>query len=295
MSVSGPTTTGRGSPPGLFVRIATILSLGLSALAFGGQDPGDSKAKAQPPPSASARPKAEIKPAPKGAQAAESTTAKKSTSAKPPTIRSKTEADRLKPKSSFLRPPGGNPDDKYGDDDEEVPPWRQTTFFGIRARGQFFIYVLDGSGSMIDEDRFPKATIELRRSVFALQPPQRFEVIFYNERPIPMPGGPTPRPADLKSKTALLQWLRMMEPEGETFAVPAMSQAIALRPDAIFFLSDGVLPDGTVESIAGLNKAKIPIHCIDLTGGAAGDQLRRIAEQNGGTYAARPGSLHASP
>lgn len=215
-----------------------------------------------------------------------------------PRIMSRAEADRRKPRSAFLGPPGASPADRYGPDEpdwREVPPWRQTTFFGIRARGQFFIYVLDGSGSMIDEDRFPRATIELRRSVFALRPPQRFEVIFYNDLPVPMLGGPIPRPADLKSKTALLQWLRTMDPEGGTVPLPALAQAMALSPDAIFFLSDGALPEETVESVTKLNRGKVPIHCIDLAGGLGGDQLRRIATANGGSYASRAGSLHASP
>jgi hypothetical protein len=215
-----------------------------------------------------------------------------------PRIMSRAEADRRKPRSAFLRPPGASPADRYGPEEPDwpdIPPWRQTSFFGIRVRGQFFIYVLDGSGSMIDEDRFPRATIELRRSVFALRPPQRFEVIFYNDLPIPMLGGPIPRPADLKSKTALLQWLRTMDPEGGTVPLPALAQAIALSPDAIFFLSDGVLPEETVESVTKLNRGKVPIHCIDLAGGVGGDQLRRIAEANGGSYASRAGSLHAPP
>ena len=60
------------------------------------------------------------------------------------------------------------------------------------------------------------------------------------------------------------------------------------RPDAVFLLSDGEYPDGTVEAIAKANRWKIPIHCVDLSGGAAGDQLRRIAAESGGRYAPRP-------
>jgi hypothetical protein len=67
-----------------------------------------------------------------------------------------------------------------------------------------------------------------------------------------------------------------------------MSQALALRPDAIFLLSDGEFPDGTVEAIVKKNTRKVPIHCIDLAGGAAGDQLQRIAHESGGRYASRP-------
>ncbi len=74
------------------------------------------------------------------------------------------------PRSAFLQPPGSSPDDRYGEDSDwyELPAWRKTTFFGLRGRGQFFVYVVDCSGSMLDDDRLTRATIELRRSVLAL-------------------------------------------------------------------------------------------------------------------------------
>jgi hypothetical protein len=213
---------------------------------------------------------------------------------------SKAAADAKRPRSPFLSPPGSSasPDDRYnpeGTDWSEIPPWRQTSFFGIRARGQFFVFVLDQSGSMIDDDRLTRATIELRRSVFALQPPQRFEVIFYNDEATTMPGGPIPRPADQRTKDQLTAWLRLIDPDGGTQPRSAVAQAIALVPDAIFLLSDGEFPEGTVEAIARSNRRKIPIHCVDLAGGRAGDHLQRIARDSGGQYASKPGSLHASP
>jgi hypothetical protein len=214
--------------------------------------------------------------------------------------RVRTQAEMQKPRSPFLSPPtlDGAEADRYnpgGPDWSEIPPWRQTSFFGLRAAGRFFIYVIDGSGSMIDDDRFPRATIELRRSVLALQAPQQFEVIFYNNESIPMPGGPRPRPADPQNKSQFLAWLSVMEPDSGTEPRPAMRQALSLRPDAVFLLSDGEFPRGTAEEIARVNTRRIPIHCVDLSGGLAGDQLRRIAHDSGGQYASRPGSLHGTP
>lgn len=201
-------------------------------------------------------------------------------------------ADMQKPKSPFLLAPGSDPQDRYNPADSvdwsAVPPWRKASFFGIREQGLFFVYVVDSSGSMIDEARMPRATMEVRRSVMALQAPQRFEVIFYNHESNPMPGGPTPRTADLQSKNLLLSWLRLIEPDGGTDPRVAMRQALGLKPDAVFLLSDGAFPDGTVEEITNLNKHKIPIHCVDLTGGLAGDHLKRIAAANGGRYVPRP-------
>jgi hypothetical protein len=197
-----------------------------------------------------------------------------------------------KARSPFLLPPGSDPKDRYSPGDltdwSALPPWRKASFFGIREQGQFFVYVVDSSGSMIDEARLMRATIELRRSILALQPPQQFEVIFYNHESNPMPGGPTPRTADLQSKNLLIAWLRLIEPDGGTDPRAAMRQALGLKPDAVFLLSDGAFPNGTVEAITSSNTRKIPIHCIDLTGGLAGDHLRRIAVANGGRYVARP-------
>lgn len=214
-------------------------------------------------------------------------------------VRVRTKAEMAKPKSRFLLAPGGSPDDRYSPDGavdwSEIPPWRQTSFFGIRARGQFFVYVVDCSGSMIDDDRMPRATIELRRSVFGLREPQRFEVIFYNHESIPMPGGPIPRTADEQSKDQLRSFLRLVDPDGGTDPRLAVKQALSLRPDAVFLLSDGAFPDGAVAEITRSNKRKIPIHCIDLAGGLAGDHLKRIARDNNGQYASRMGDLQGRP
>jgi Mg-chelatase subunit ChlD len=189
--------------------------------------------------------------------------------------------------SDLLKPPGA---DRYGPnaiDWRTIPPWRQTSFFGIRAQGQFFIYVVDCSGSMIDEDRLVRAKNELRRSVANLQLPQRFKVIFYNDRPLLMPGD-TPLPADWTAKYQLTHWLRQIQPDGGTDPRSALAVALALRPDAVFLLSDGEFPERTAEAIARKNPRKVPIHCVDLSSEAAGDQLQRIARDSGGQYRSRP-------
>jgi hypothetical protein len=202
-----------------------------------------------------------------------------------PQVISQAKAKQRTRGSEFLRPPGA---DRYDNGDRaDIPAWRQTTFFGIRAKGQFFIYVVDCSGSMVLEDRLARAKEELRRSIRSLVEPQKFQVIFYNDRAFPMPGGLT-RSADLNSKLQLLEWLRLIGPDGGTNPKPALGMAIALRPDAIFLLSDGEFPEGTAEAVARTNARKVPIHCIDLSEGDAADQLRQIAQDSGGQYRSRP-------
>jgi hypothetical protein len=190
-------------------------------------------------------------------------------------------------KSPFLRPPGMDRYDSDPVDWNDVPAWRQASFFGIRAQGQFFIYVVDCSGSMSEEGRLERAKAEVRRSVLALREPQRFKVIFYNDEPLPMPGD-VPQSAGLTSKNQLMAWMNLIQPDGGTDPRAALGEALGHRPDAVFLLSDGEYPEGTVEAVARKNPRKVPIHCVDLSGGAAGDQLRRIARESGGQYLARP-------
>ena len=77
--------------------------------------------------------------------------------------------------SEFLRPPG-TPADPYAPavDWAKVPAWRQTEFFGLRAQGKTFIYVVDCSGSMGDRDRLVRAKREIRRSIGELRFPNAF-------------------------------------------------------------------------------------------------------------------------
>ena len=86
-----------------------------------------------------------------------------------------------------------------------------------------------------------------------------------------------------------------MEPDGGTDPRTSIKQALSLRPEAVFLLSDGLFPEGTVETVSRYNTRKIPIHCVDLSGGEGGDHLVRIARESGGKYASRPGSLHVIP
>ncbi|HEU5117212.1 MAG TPA: VWA domain-containing protein [Isosphaeraceae bacterium] len=188
--------------------------------------------------------------------------------------------------SEFLRPPGSDP---YAPlpDWSALPPWRQTSFFDVKAEGTFFIFVVDCSGSMDDGARLIRAKHELRRTISRLQFPQRFLIIFYNDKAWPMPGDLV-NSADTESKNLAYRWLARVDAEGETDPRTAMNLALSLRPNAVFLLSDGDYPTGCVESIALKNKTRIPIHCIDLAPGAVGDDLKLIAKQSGGQYAARP-------
>ena len=121
----------------------------------------------------------------------------------PPAVLSKDDEARRK-RSPFLLPPGSSPSDRYDPDVESTdPPWRQTSFFGIRARGQFFVYVVDWSGSMIDDDRLTRAKIELRRSVLRLAAAAAVQGHLLQRPGHSHARRHLPRPADLQSKNQL--------------------------------------------------------------------------------------------
>ena len=260
--------------------IATALSVGSA------QTPSsDPPAPPKPIPKAVVK-KSAAKPTPKGVGKPSAKPAPiKPPVSDEPKILSADESARRSDSRKALAGDGGTRYDSV--DWSEIPAWRQTAFYGIRAKGQTFIYVVDCSGSMDDEDRLDRAKRELRRTVQSLQFPQRFKVIFYNDEPLPMPGD-LPKSADSVSKEQLARWLHLIEADGGTDPRLSMKMALSLKPDAVFLLSDGAFPDGTDTALAASNHNKIPIHCIDLSGGAGGDQLKAIAKASGGQYVARP-------
>ena len=65
-----------------------------------------------------------------------------------------------------------------------------------------------------------------------------------------------------------------------------MALALALRPDAVFLLSDGEFPDGTRRGDRREEPRKVPIHCVDFSGKSV--DLKKIARESGGQYASRP-------
>src|SRR4051794_40492069 len=94
------------------------------------------------------------------------------------------------PGAQFLRPPGPESDPHAPRRAWNTgPPWRQTEFCGVRVQGKTFIYVVDCSGGMADNSRLLRAKRELRRAVGEMRFPQRFQVLFYNDEVLPMPGG----------------------------------------------------------------------------------------------------------
>ena len=87
------------------------------------------------------------------------------------------------------------------------------------------------------------------------------------------------------------QWINDVEANGGTNPLPALLYALSMRPDAIYFLSDGQFDPTTIQELRirnrpnlRLNTRMIPIHTIAFYDRFAEGLMRQIARNSGGEY-----------
>jgi len=159
----------------------------------------------------------------------------------------------------------------------------KASFFGIEAQGGRFVYVVDRSGSM-SGPKLQAAKEELIRSITALEHTMEFYIIFYDSRSFTM-HAPGMVPATERNRQKHLGWVQEIGPGGGTDPTDAMKTALALEPDAVWLLSDGLFHEQVCGVIRSANPgARVQIHTIAFYDDAGEPVLRRIAEENRGTY-----------
>ncbi|MBN2580532.1 MAG: VWA domain-containing protein [Pirellulales bacterium] len=170
----------------------------------------------------------------------------------------------------------------------------RTSVFGVPGEGYKFVYVFDRSGSMGGSGRnaLSAAKGELLASLVNLQPNHQFQIIFYNENPtIFNPSGQSGRLAFAteQNKLRAKRFLGGILADGGTDHVQALQQAIAMRPDVIFLLTDADEPRLNPGQLARIHRiaAGTVINTIEFGYGprSGGDNfLAQLARQNGGQY-----------
>lgn len=169
--------------------------------------------------------------------------------------------------------------------------------WGVSVRANKVCYVIDFSGSMIVvKDQLVR---ELKRSVGGLKAPQSFNVfVFYERRGQYVTEGfsSTLEVSSPATNRRFFEWIDQKAPMGPTEPLGAVRRALALRPDAVFFFSDGEFEDSVVGQIADANRAtKASISCLYLNESLLADssglpprldesaaRMQRIAEQSRG-------------
>lgn len=165
-----------------------------------------------------------------------------------------------------------------------------TDFFGIGGYGQTFVYVVDASDSMNDRGKFERARYELLHSIEQLKSDQKFFVIFYNEGAYPMDAD-EPILATPDNVAKITRWIQQIEPTGGTNPLPGLLLGLTMRPDAIYFLSDGQFDPAVIQVMRARNRQNlrmktrmIPIHTIAFFDRIAEGLMRTIARNSGGEY-----------
>lgn len=171
---------------------------------------------------------------------------------------------------------------------------RGAEFFGIRAGGEKFVFVVDSSRSMSGQ-RWQQASRELLASIQRLDDDMLFYVIFFDETAHPMFDRDLPEEAMLAATPGnverLREWLATLQFGHDTKPLKSMRLALDLRPDAIYLLSDGEFADQTATYLRHNNmvnendRLKIPgvvVHTIGFQAAEGQAVLERIARENGG-------------
>lgn len=173
-----------------------------------------------------------------------------------------------------------------------------TEFFGIKATGNRFVFIIDRSSSMRD-GKFEVARRELMATVRRLRPEQKFYVIFFDKGSLPMFDAKNPEPRLLKAtaenRARLGRWLQKVKLGGGTMPHESVKFAMGLSPDAIYILSDGAFNKGD-QTVTYLKKEnviddvavddgeyKVAVHAIGFHTQDDGT-LEKLAKAYGGTY-----------
>jgi uncharacterized protein YegL len=160
-------------------------------------------------------------------------------------------------------------------------------FFGTRSRADSVVFVVDMSGSMNDGRRFDRAVDELIRSLNALVPSQKFFIFFYNGVTYPMFDQRSAKlmPATPGTRTKAIKWIKTLQPDGDTAPEDAIERALKLKPQVVYFLTDGEIPDTTRDTAKKFNhEHKTVIHTIAFVTQEGAAMLRGIAQDNRGKY-----------
>lgn len=164
-------------------------------------------------------------------------------------------------------------------------------FLGVEGVGSRFVYVLDRSTSMQGAPlRAVKA--QLIASLEAIGPAQQFHILFFNTRvsSLDLTGGQRRLAYGVDEyKARAAKYVLSVTADGGTERVGALDEALAFRPDVIFFLTDDETPMTASQLAEIIDDASggVTIHTIEFGDGP--DHGRRnflveLAEQTGGQH-----------
>jgi von Willebrand factor type A domain len=178
-------------------------------------------------------------------------------------------------------------------------PASTAEFFGVKAEGNTFCYLVDSSPSMRKDNAFATAKAHLVRSISTMKPKQRFFISFFGKEieDLTLEGrkaAPFPVYATSENLQKALLWIERVRIQDNGKApTDVLKKAIEMDPDGIFLLFDG---DTSVDVPAFLRKAnrtsdiisgeypRVPIHTLGFFSEEHQAMMKRIAQENLGTF-----------
>lgn len=183
----------------------------------------------------------------------------------------------------------------------DVQGSKSANFYGLAAKGKRFVFVIDSSTSMWGP-RWIDVRKELIRSIRKLEKDQYFFVVCFDVSSLSMFGAESIQ-KDFASATEenfrkLEYWLSQHTLGPGTRATTSLSEALRLKPDAIFLLTDGEFQDNVLQMLRTNNrnkakKRKTTVNTIGFHSQLGAPLLSQIATENYGQfrYVAPPPNL----
>jgi hypothetical protein len=189
-------------------------------------------------------------------------------------------------------------------------------FFGLRSRIKAVVFCVDVSGSMVEKDpgggNYQRLAAEVERAINGLEPRTRFGLVVFANYVESYRLDLVDARED--QKKAAIAWLakhtpmnflntdpkmeKIRERHRGTRADLALDKAFRMKPDTIFFVSDGqptaVSEDASTDTIDYImrlvekQQSQLPrrtvIHCVAYLASSGQGFMRELAEKNNGQY-----------
>jgi hypothetical protein len=162
-------------------------------------------------------------------------------------------------------------------------------FLKAPANKKRILYVVDSSSSMNHPHnspaltRFGRVKVELFNSIQGLNEDQEFYIIFFNDHAIPMPvrGFMARNSEDLNQQ---LEWVAKLYAVGRTDPSTALQNGLQMKPDLIYFLTDGHVSHRILHDLKKWNTIRSQINTVCISGQESEQLMRMIAIANNGNY-----------
>jgi len=169
------------------------------------------------------------------------------------------------------------------------------SFLGVHSRADSAVIIIDTSGSMIDGWNYVES--EVKSTIRDMRPYQKFAVIVFSDHDQILGPNYLLR-ATTAARQAIDDQLDNVAPQGHNddmlmpFLTP-FQRAFTMRPDSIYFLTDGNFDSRLIKSVADLYAGRnIPVYTfayLDDPDGAASDadsiaKLKLIAAETRGEF-----------